>query len=159
MSVTRHQDDLGFWAHEVETAHAVALISHESGAIVSYKDKALGRDLVPYGAPRSFGGGPVDRSDFSLNVFQVIDETSGGDIGGFFNMSAWHIHRTLREESLLAGADVKVLDSGPVFVRLRVKHAFRSSRIEEDVIFYRDFPRVDFKATIDAHYFPNRVAQ
>jgi alpha-mannosidase len=148
MSVTRHQDDFGFWAHEVETAHAVALISHESGAIVSYKDKALGRDLVPYGTPRSFGAGPVDRSDFSLNVFQVIDETSGPN-NGLLDMSAWNIHRTLREESLLAGAEVKVLDAGPVFVRLRVKHAFRSSHIEEDIIFYRDFPRVDFKATID----------
>jgi len=55
----------------------------------------------------------------------------------------------LKEENLLRGADVRLVETGPVFARFRVKHKFRSSRIEEDVLYYRDFPRVDFEARID----------
>jgi alpha-mannosidase len=64
-------------------------------------------------------------------------------------MTAWLINDILKEENLLRGAHVRLLETGPVFARFRVVHKFRSSRIEEDILYYRDFPRVDFEARID----------
>jgi alpha-mannosidase len=64
-------------------------------------------------------------------------------------MSAWHINSIQRRQNLVSGATVELADRGPVFARFRVRHEFRSSSIEEDVVFYNDFPRVDFEIRID----------
>ena len=126
----------------VETAFASARISKTSGAIGSYFDKRLEKEFVPYGVPKHLTHIPTTRADLSMNVFQVLDEAPNA-------MSAWLINDILKEENLLRGAEVSLVETGPVFARFRVKHHFRSSAIEEDVIFYRDFPRVDFEARID----------
>ena len=77
-----------------------------------------------------------------MNVFQVLDESPN-------DMSAWLINNIVREEHLLRGAKVELVETGPVFARFRVEHRFRSSKIEEDIVYYNDLSRVDFEAVID----------
>ena len=126
----------------VETAGAVARLAKASGAIGSYFDKTLERELVCHGVARPLSHVPNSRADLALNVFQVIDEAPN-------RMSSWLINDILREENLLRGAEVSLLETGPVCARFRVRHAFRASHIEEDIVFYQQFPRVDFTARID----------
>ncbi len=127
---------------EVESPQATSKLHKLSGAIGSYWDKTLRRELVAYGVPRPLTHGPSTHTELALNVFQVIDEAHN-------HMTAWLINDILKHENLLRGASVKLVESGPVFARFRVAHYFRSSHIEEDVIYYQDFPRVDFEARID----------
>jgi alpha-mannosidase len=82
------------------------------------------------------------RTDFGLNTFQILDESPNG-------MAAWHIGYTMKEEYLLDGAKVELVEKGPVFAIFRVTRAFRSSKIVEDVIIYNCLNRVDFVANID----------
>ena len=121
----------------VETNSAVSRISLVSGAICSFFDKWLKREFVGYNTVHD-----SSREDLALNVFQIIDEAPTG-------MSAWRIRDILKQENLLRGAKVKLVETGVVFARFRVEHRFRSSRIREDILYYRDFPRVDFDVRID----------
>jgi len=126
----------------IETRNARCSVDRNSGAIGSYYDKRLERELVVYGEPKYLSHAPITRLELALNVFQIIDESPNG-------MTAWHIHNILREENLLRGAEVALVETGPVFARVRVRHRFRSSTIEEDILFYRDLARIDFEADID----------
>lgn len=126
----------------VETDEAIARLSKASGAIGSYYAKALQRELVAHGVPKPLSHVSNSRADLALNVFHVSEEAPN-------RMSAWLINDILREEHLLRGAEVSLLETGPVFARFRVRHAFRASHIEEDIVFYRQFARVDFTARID----------
>jgi len=131
------------WQHfKIETSSAVSRIAKASGVIGSYYDKSLKRELVGYGVPKHLTHVPTTRTDLALNVFQVIDEAPNA-------MSAWLINDNLKEENLLRNAEVKLVEAGPVFARFSVAHKFRASKIEEDIIYYRDVPRVDFEANID----------
>jgi len=140
---------------EVETCMAKLQINRKSGVIGSYFDKSLCygyepgdekhgvvHDLVGYGFPKAHSYTAVVRTDFGLNTFQILDEVPNG-------MAAWHIGYTMKEEYLLDGAKVELVETGPVFAKLRVTHAFRSSKIVEDVIVYNCLNRVDFVANID----------
>ncbi len=126
----------------VDTPLLTVKVLKDSGAIGFYHDNTLGRDIVNYGVPKHLSHVPNSRADLALNVFTVIDEAPN-------RMTAWLISDHLREERLLRGAEVSLLETGPVFARLRVRHAFRSSYISEDIIIYRQFPRLDFVATVD----------
>ena len=75
-------------------------------------------------------------------MFQVADESPNA-------MTAWLIHDVRREENLLQAESVEFVAAGPVCARFRVRHRFRSSRIDEELVFYREVPRVDFEARID----------
>jgi alpha-mannosidase len=125
----------------IETAHSVSRLSRLSGAVGAYYDKQLGKEFIGYGVPKYLSHVPSARMDLAMNVFQVVDESPNG-------MSAWLINDVVREESLLRGAEVSRLENGPVFTRFRVVHRFRSSRIEEEILFYTGFPRVDFRITV-----------
>jgi len=126
----------------VETPTATVKLSRASGAIGSYFDKRRKREWVSCGYPIPLAHLPATQMETALNVFQIRDESPQG-------MAAWIIDNVFREESLLKGARVSFLGAGPVFARFRVEHAFRSSRIREDMLFYRDYDRVDFEARID----------
>lgn len=128
--------------YRVETVHAVSQLSKDSGAISAYYDKRLCREFVAHGVPRHMAHVEAARRDLALNVFQVCDESPN-------DMSAWLIHNIVRQENLLRGAEVSLLETGPVFARFRVSHRFRSSTIREDVIYYNDLPQVDFETMID----------
>jgi alpha-mannosidase len=126
---------------DIETPFARCRLHRGSGVIGSLFDKRLERELVGYGVPKHLSHAPVTRLDLGLNVFQVIDESPN-------RMPAWLIHNPWREESLLRGARVRLADRGPVFLRCRVTHAFRHSRIDEEILFYADSPRIDFHLRI-----------
>ncbi len=127
---------------KIETNTATSQLHKESGVIGSYYDKKLAVEYVAYGIDKSLTHVPCTRRDLALNVFQIIDEAHN-------NMTAWLINDIMKEENLLRGAEVALVESGPVFARFNVKHKVRSSTICEDVIYYNDFPRVDFIANID----------
>ncbi len=127
---------------KVETPIASLRIHRESGYIGSYVHKELGRELVSYGISLPQTHVPSTHAELALNVFQFRDESINW-------MSAWLINDILREENLLRGGSVRLLSSGPVFALFRVAHKIRSSTIEEDILVYRDFPRLDFEARID----------
>jgi len=133
-------DEAGYF--KIETPVASAWLSKESGTIGSYYCKALKREMVGYGVPKHLTHVPSTRCELALNVFQLIDEAPNA-------MPAWLINDHLKQENLLRSAKVELVETGPVFARFRVGHKFRSSGIEEAVIFYKKFPRVDFEATID----------
>ncbi len=126
----------------VETHTATLRIAKASGAIGSYVDKALGRELVGYGVPKTLTHIPTTRADLALNVFQILDEAPN-------TMSAWLVNEILREENLLRGAEVTLVTTGPVCAVFKVVHHVRASTIEEQIIVWQDFPRVDFHATVD----------
>jgi alpha-mannosidase len=126
----------------VETPLATARVHRASGTIASYYDNTLQRELVAYGVMKHLTFDPYARRDLALNLFQILDESPN-------SQSAWLIHDILREENLLRGAEVTLRERGPVFARFTVKHTVRASTIDEEIIFYRDFPRVDFFARID----------
>ncbi len=125
----------------IETDCAVSYLEKCSGVITSHYDKALGRELVHYAGNRATSDVPV-LSSRGLNLFQLTDCAPT-------SWSAWNISDAMREENLVRGAEVELLDVGPVFARFRVRHQFRASSIREDVIFYASTPRIDFEATID----------
>lgn len=81
-----------------------------------------------------FGGEP------NANAFELL-----GDNG-----TAWTIRYT-GEDKILAreGATVSVLDNGPVFVRLRVRHAYGKSTYTQDVTVYGALDRIDIPTTVD----------
>jgi alpha-mannosidase len=126
----------------VETESAVTKINRRSGVIGSYFDKRLEREFVEYGLPIEMTSAGTIRAELAFNVFQVIDESPNG-------MSAWLINDVMREENLLNAVVVTLVEAGPVFARFRVKHPVRSSLIEEDIFFYRDFPRIDFEVRVE----------
>ena len=137
-------DDHGVYRfRQVETDSAVAVLDTVSGAIGSYLDKRTGRELIgAITATHLTGDRYFHHMHNGLNVFQLIDERP-------HPMSSWVIGEMNHVSNLLQAERVEVVEAGPVFARIRVAHAFRSSRIEEDVLFYRQHPRVDFDVSVD----------
>ena len=120
----------------IETDCCIAFLEKQSGAIVSYFDKELERELIHGAGDRSTSDIPV-LSTLGMNLFQVVDRAPSP-------RSAWEISDTLREEHLVRDARVEWVDSGPVFARFRVEHAFRSSRLRQEILFYQSSSRIDF---------------
>jgi len=114
--------------HILENRFFKVSIDPENGTLTSIYDKRLERELV---APKG-----------RANLFQVCFEVPHG-------MSAWRIGDISRVENLLSGAEAEVLRSGPVEASVRVKHRFSSSQIEQEIVLYRDLPRIDFLTDID----------
>jgi len=114
---------------------------HAAGAAAGAAPE-MGRQLVPYGVPKDLEHVYIVRQDMAMNLFQIIDEQPNG-------MSAWLIHSHVREENLVAGAKVSLVEAGPVFARLRVEHGVRASSIRQDMVMYNDLARVDLDMTID----------
>jgi alpha-mannosidase len=126
----------------IETPFLRCELNKASGTIGSCFDKRDQRELVGYGVPKPILWDNNYRADTALNVFQILDETPHA-------MSAWHIGSVVREENLLTHAQVEFLGTGPVCAHFRVTHRFRSSRLVEEIFFYRDLPRIEFRLDLD----------
>jgi alpha-mannosidase len=126
----------------VETQAFVARLHRSSGAIVSLRDKRVGRELVGYGTRRGSDYLDSARVDLALNVLQVLDERP-------HEMSAWHLDEVMSETSLLEGAVTEVVETGPVRAVISIDHPFRHSRLRQRIVFYDDVPRIDFETLID----------
>ena len=67
------------------------------------------------------------------------------------NYDAWdiNIYYDRRKWEVTDVREVNVVSEGPVSARLRVHYSFNLSEIRQDIVFYKDIPRIDFETTVD----------
>jgi alpha-mannosidase len=127
---------------KIETPVYRVYLRRDSGILVSFYDKRVGRELVGYGMRRGADYMDSARPDLALNVLQLDEEHHHG-------MSAWHLDEVHSTLSLLRGATTELIESGPVRLVFSVQHHLRSSTIQQFITFYRDLARVDFRTKVD----------
>jgi alpha-mannosidase len=123
--------------YKIDTPFFRIYLRRDSGILVSFYDKRVGRELVAYGLRRASDYLDSARADLALNVLQLDQEHSHG-------MSAWHLDEVHTTHSLLSGAVTRLVEEGPARLVFSVEHVLQSSTIHQVIIFYRDLPRVDF---------------
>ncbi len=128
----------------VQTKFFSCAIRCDNGIITSLFDRRADHELVAFGMQRPTDYGDTARPDLGLNVFQIVDERP-------HLMSSWQYQEVFRETFLIDGAHVAITETGPVRAKVTVRHTFGSSEIVEDIIFYRDHPRIDFTIDVDWH--------
>lgn len=146
-------DEDRYW--RVETPHFSVAVRQDSGIFTSFVDHRVDKELVAWGMQRMSDYIDSARPDLGLNVFQLVQERP-------HPLSSWEYAEVHAEHSLIDGGTVELVESGPVRIVLRAHHVVRSSTVTQDIIFYRDLPRVDFVAHVDwqelagpEHGFPN----
>lgn len=127
---------------KVETPFFRVYLRRDSGILVSFYDKRVGRELVGYGMRRGSDYSDSARPDLALNVLQLEEEHP-------HPMSAWHLDEVHVTHSLLRGATTQLVESGPARLVFSVEHKLRSSTIRQFITFYRDLGRVDFRIWVD----------
>ena len=102
---------------------------NEKGQFTSIYDKRAGRELLPEGK--------------CGNVFMSYEDRP-------HNWDAWDINRYYTEKSweIGQGAEIVVLEAGPVRWGLRIRHKYLNSVIEQSVYLYEDVPRIDLEHDI-----------
>ena len=128
--------------YKIETPTFRVYLRRDSGILVSFYDKRVGRELVAYGMRRTSDYLDSARADLALNVLQLEEEHPHG-------MSAWHLDEVHTTHSLLRGATTQLIEDGPARLVFSVEHRLRASTIRQLITFYRDLPRVDFRTQVD----------
>lgn len=126
---------------QVETRQLRALLRTDCGVVTSLFDKRSGRELVGYGTGRAHGLEQV-RPDLGLGVLQLLAEQP-------HHMSSWVIDDVYSEQSLLRGAEVELVEHGPVRAAFRVRQRCASSQLDRTLIFYADLPRIDLHFDVE----------
>ncbi|MBI2940976.1 MAG: alpha-mannosidase [Chloroflexi bacterium] len=126
----------------IETAVFRIYLRRDSGILVSFYDKRVGRELIGYGMRRGSDYLDTARADLAFNVLQIADEHPHG-------MAAWHLDEVHAETSLLRGAATRVIEAGPARLVVEVCHQVRQSSVVQRIIFYRDLARVDLQTALD----------
>lgn len=125
----------------VENEFFKARVNPNSGAIDSLKLKESGIDF----AQPAQGWGPEGKVNAGmLNRFMIYFEQP-------HPMSAWNIGDITRIDSLIAGAEVKVIETGPAVAIIEVKHSFLSSSLTQQIRMYAGLDRIDFVTEVDWH--------
>lgn len=127
---------------KIESPFFRVYLRRDSGILVSFYDKRVGRELVGFGMRRGSDYADSARADLALNVLQLDEEHPHA-------MSAWHLDEVHTTHSLLRGAMTELIESGPARLVFSVEHRLRSSKIQQFIIFYRDLARVDFRTKVD----------
>ncbi len=127
---------------KIETPFFRVYLRRDSGILVSFYDKRVGRELVGFGMRRGSDYTDTARADLALNVLQFEEEHP-------HPMSAWHLDEVHSTHSLLRGATTQLVESGPARLVFSVQHRLRSSTIRQFITFYRDLQRVDFRTQVD----------
>ncbi len=110
-----------------------------SGAIDQLVDVENNRDIAGPWA----GWGPEAKINAGmLNRLQVLWEQP-------HPMSAWNIGDITRVDHLIAGAQVRLVEQGPVMAALEVRRAFLSSSLLQRIVLYRGLRRIDFETEVD----------
>jgi len=118
--------------YSVETPFTIARADH-TGKVVSFFDKASGRDLVGPGG--------------AFNTFFV-----GEDIPRAWDNWDIDADQELKMEADLRLVSRNVASLGPLQLRIRSEYRVgESSRIAQDVVFHSTTPRVDCETVIDWH--------
>jgi len=84
---------------------------------------------------------PYTKPVFS-NLMQVLYEMP-------HPMSAWIIGPISHVENLVDGAEVELIESGPVRATIKVSRKYRSSEILQYISLYDGLPRIDFRVLIN----------
>lgn len=122
-------------------------VNPASGSIDSLMDGEAKRDLA---GPWAGWGPEAKVSSGMLNRLHVLWEQPHA-------MSAWNIGDISRVDNLISGAEVKVVEQGPVRVVVEVQHKPGSgllpmhSTITQRIVLYDAFRRIDFETWIDWH--------
>ena len=111
--------------YEADTPNFTLHISKETGAIVQLYSKSASWNV--FGSARDAG------------LLQLL-----GDSG-----NAWLIQYTGEDKVLTQGADVSVMEQGPVFARMRVRHSADKSAFTQDIVVYGALPRIDVPTMIN----------
>lgn len=77
----------------------------------------------------------------AANVLQVL-----GD-----NANAWDIGYTGERHELTTGANVQIIQNGPVCAIVRVRHTFGKSTFTQDITISKDMARLDIPTTVEWH--------
>ncbi|MFQ6095891.1 MAG: alpha-mannosidase, partial [Candidatus Bathyarchaeia archaeon] len=120
---------------DLENKYLKVELDEASGAIGSMYDKVNGRFVFKKVMSEA------TRPEAS-NLLQVLYEAP-------HRMSAWIIGEISRVDNLIRGADVHLVEDGPVRATVKVVHRFSNSEITQYVSLYRGVPRVDFHTVID----------
>lgn len=116
-------------------------VDARSGAISHLYDKEAKRDLTLHA--RGDPGAELDTRGV-LNRMQIWWEQPHG-------MSAWKIGDISRVDHLVAGAEVRLVESGPVRGTIEVQRRFLNSRLVQHIRLYRDSRRIDFETEVEWH--------
>jgi alpha-mannosidase len=116
-------------------------VNARSGALDRLVDLAAGIDT---GAPPSGWGPEAKVNAGMLNRLHIYWEQP-------HPMSAWNIGDITRVDSLIAGAEVRVVESGPVAAVIEVKRRFLNSAFTQRIHLYRGLRRIDFRTEVDWH--------
>ena len=127
---------------KIETPVFRVYLRRDSGILVSFYDKRVGRELVGFGMRRGSDYTDSARADLALNVLQFEEEHP-------HTMSAWHLDEVHTTHSLLRGATTQLVEAGPARLVFSVQHRLRASTIQQFITFYRDLARVDFRTQVD----------
>jgi alpha-mannosidase len=115
----------------IETTHYRVRIDTATGALVSLRLKATGKEIL---------GGPS-------NVLMVESVAGKVDFAGDYMVP--RSQRKLVATSSTGKPAIEVA-TGPLFTVIRAKSAFHGdSKLERSIILYKDYPRVDFDTVLD----------
>jgi alpha-mannosidase len=112
-----------------------------SGAIDRLVDLRSGRGLTAESTGFSVEG-KVNAG--MLNRLQILWEQP-------HPMSAWNIGDITRIDNLISGAEVKVVETGPVRASIEIRRSFLHSSLIQRVVLYQGITRIDFETEVDWH--------
>ncbi|MGC9203026.1 MAG: alpha-mannosidase [Thermoproteota archaeon] len=119
----------------VENEYFKVEIEKNSGTIRSLYDKVAKKFVLRRNRH------PETKPIFN-NLFQVLYELP-------HPMSAWIIGEIDKIENLIRGAEVELVEKGPVRATIKVTHKYKNSKIIQRIMIYRSIPRIDFLTLID----------
>lgn len=119
----------------IENEYLKIEVEKESGTIESLYDKVAEKTVFKKDRY------PNTKPIFN-NLLQVLYELP-------HSMSAWIIGDIIRTENLIRGAEVELVEAGPVRATIKVLHRYRKSKISQHISLFRDIPRIDFHTIID----------
>lgn len=112
-----------------------------SGAIDRLLDLRSGRGLTPASTGFSVEG-KVNAG--MLNRLQILWEQP-------HPMSAWNIGDITRVDNLIVGAEVKVVENGPVRAAIEIRRSFLHSSMVQRVVLYQGIDHIVFETEVDWH--------
>jgi len=112
-----------------------------SGALDQLIDLEVDRNLA---GPLAGWGPEAKVSAGMLNRMQILWEQP-------HPMSAWNIGEITRVDHLITGAQVQVVEQGPVRGVIEVRRQFLNSSLRQRIVLYRGLRRIDFETEVDWH--------
>lgn len=98
--------------------------------IVSIYDRQSGREVIR----------PGEKANALLAFEDKPHNHDAWDINIYYQEKTWEVDDV---------QSIKVMENGPVRACLRVRRKFLDSELIQDLMIYREIPRIDFKTTVD----------